>query len=82
MSVENTKEVINGKVKWYDPRKGIGYIETENGDVFVHFSAIKEGHLRAVLLDGEDVTLTICEGKKGPEASDVYLAHKPKNDDE
>lgn len=76
----NEEKVINGTVKWWDPRKGIGYIETAKGDVFCHFSNIKEGHLRVVLIDGEDVTLTVKDGKKGPEACNVNVVKKGKSE--
>lgn len=74
------EKVITGTVKWWDPRKGIGYIETPEGDAFCHFSNIKEGHMRVVLVDGEDVTLTVREGKKGLEACNVNVVKKAKKD--
>ena len=72
-----------GKVKWYDPRKGIGYIAGDDGhDYFVHFSNIKIGHRRTVLLDGEDVTFAVKEGQKGPEAAQVVITpHNQESED-
>ncbi len=64
---ENTE---NGTVKWFDTRKGYGFIRRENGeDIFVHYSAILEpgGNLE----DGDQVTFVVGEGRKGPAAKDV-----------
>lgn len=62
---------MQGTVKWFDAKKGYGFIEGEDGqDVFVHFSAI-EGDGFKTLEEGEDVTFEITEGSKGPQASNV-----------
>lgn len=60
-----------GRVKWFNERKGYGFIEQENGpDVFVHYSAIKgEGY--RTLSEGEEVEFEITQGKKGLQASNV-----------
>ena len=55
---------MQGTVKWFDAKKGYGFIEGEDGqDVFVHFSAI-EGDGFKTLEEGEDVTFEITEGSK------------------
>jgi CspA family cold shock protein len=49
--------MINGTVKWFNDRKGFGFIEQENGpDVFVHHSAIKSVGIRS-LDEGDQVSL-------------------------
>lgn len=63
----------NGTVKWFNPEKGIGFIErTEGKDVFVHYSAINiEGY--KTLQEGAQVSFEVIEGEKGPQASNVNL---------
>ena len=62
---------MKGKVKWFNAKKGFGFISDEEGkDVFVHFSAlIMEGF--KVLEDGEEVEFDVIEGEKGPQAANV-----------
>ncbi len=60
-----------GTVKWFNSRKGFGFIEREGGDdVFVHFSAIGgEGFKN--LEEGQKVEFTVTDGEKGPQAENV-----------
>lgn len=65
--------VATGTVKWFNEKKGYGFIETEDGtDVFVHFSGINSSGFKT-LNDGDKVTFTIEEGQKGPAAVDVTV---------
>jgi len=62
---------VSGKVKWFNEKKGYGFIEREGGgDVFVHFSAIKGDGFRT-LAEGQVVEFDIVQGEKGPQASNV-----------
>lgn len=63
---------MNGKVKWFDGKKGYGFITPETGgkDVFCHFSAIKEEGFKN-LNEGDEVEFEIVNGAKGPQASNV-----------
>ncbi|MBI3595866.1 MAG: cold-shock protein [Nitrospirae bacterium] len=63
-----------GKVKWFNEKKGYGFIEQEGGgDVFVHFSAI-QGDGFKTLTEGQEVEFDVVDGKKGPQASNVTKA--------
>jgi cold shock protein len=66
--------MANGTVKWFNEKKGFGFITEESGtDVFVHFSAIKTDGFRT-LEEGERVTFDVSNGPKGPQASNVLKA--------
>ncbi len=63
--------VTKGRVKWFDEKKGFGFIEHEGGkDVFVHFSQIQSDRFKT-LDDGQEVEFSIEEGPKGPQAVNV-----------
>lgn len=65
--------MANGKVKWFDEKKGFGFIEREDGnDVFVHFRAIKEPGFKT-LSDGQEVEFDVEQGDKGPQAVNVTV---------
>lgn len=60
-----------GTVKWFNPRKGYGFIGTSDGrDVFVHYSSITAEGFKT-LEEGDAVTFDIVEGEKGPRAANV-----------
>lgn len=60
-----------GKVKWFDAKKGFGFIEQENGDdVFVHFRAIQGDGYKS-LAEGQEVEFELEDGAKGPQAANV-----------
>ena len=63
-----------GTVKWFNSRKGYGFITREQGeDIFVHFRNI-EGDGRKSFRDGEKVTFIVVNGDKGPQADKVKAA--------
>lgn len=65
--------MFEGKVKWFDPKKGYGFIQRDEGDdVFVHFTSIEGDGFRS-LVEGQSVTFEIVESEKGPQASNVKL---------
>lgn len=63
--------MANGVVKWFNDKKGYGFIEKdEGGDVFVHYSAINMGGYKS-LSEGDRVSFEIENGDKGPAAANV-----------
>lgn len=60
-----------GTVKWFNAKKGYGFISDEEGkDVFVHFSALNMDGFKE-LKDGERVEFEVVEGEKGLQAANV-----------
>ena len=69
-----------GTVKWFNERKGFGFIERENGsDVFVHFSSIKSDGFKT-LKDGQAVEFTLVNNEKGESAEEVIAVWFNSND--
>lgn len=60
-----------GTVKWFDAKKGFGFISFEGGDdIFVHFSAIENEGFKT-LEEGDRVEFEVVNGGKGPQAANV-----------
>jgi CspA family cold shock protein len=68
-------QVVNGIVKWFDEKKGYGFITVEDGkDAFVHHTNI-EGSGFKTLTEGQAVTLEVTQGTKGPQAEQVRVVN-------
>jgi cold shock protein len=67
--------MARGKVKWWDNKKGLGFIAQDGGqDVFVHHTAIL-GNGFKTLREGEEVIFEIVASEKGPKADKVQHVH-------
>ena len=65
--------MANGSVKWFNERKGYGFIEQEDGpDVFVHHSGINGNGFKS-LAEGDRVSFDTEQGQKGPAAVNVTV---------
>ena len=71
---------IDGQVKWFNPRKGYGFIATPDGrDIFVHYSSIS-GDGYKTLTEGDAVNFDIIEGDKGLRAENVITTSASASD--
>jgi CspA family cold shock protein len=75
--------MTEGYVKWFDNRKGYGFItlnpdeESEEDDIFVHYSAIEgPDDSYKTLYEGDKVEFEVVEGDKGKQASNVEVIEK------
>ena len=65
--------MATGKVKWFDVKKGYGFISSSEGDdIFVHYSEIKSDGFKK-LVEGQEVELEIEQNDKGLKARNVTL---------
>ena len=66
---------LQGKVKWFNPTKGFGFIEREDKekDVFVHVSAVRDAGMKG-LDEGKALTFDVEDGPKGPSAVNLKTA--------
>ena len=65
--------MVTGTVKWFDSKKGFGFITREgmDGDIFVHYTSIEGEGFRS-LKDGEAVEFDLIESEKGLQAQHVH----------
>jgi CspA family cold shock protein len=68
--------VPSGKVKWFDPEKGFGFLSQDDGpDVYVHSDALPEGTTN--LKAGTRVEFGIAQGRRGDQALQVKVLDAP-----
>lgn len=65
--------MANGRVKWFNEKKGYGFISQDRGeDVFVHYSAVTGSGFKT-LFEGQAVEFEIVEGPRGLQAANVVI---------
>jgi CspA family cold shock protein len=63
--------MVKGTVKWFNEKKGFGFLSREDGDdVFVHHTSI-QGEGFKTLNEGQEVEFDVQDGPKGPQAVNV-----------
>ncbi len=66
-------EEVEGRVKWYNPEKGFGFVQVDGGrDVFVHRSVVARIGASA-LNEGQKLRMSVVTSGKGPEATSIEL---------
>ena len=66
--------MAKGVVKWFNEKKGYGFLSQEDGDdVFVHYTSI-QGEGFKTLKEGDAVEFEVQEGPKGPQAVNVQVS--------
>jgi CspA family cold shock protein len=69
--------MASGKVKWFDNKKGFGFIAQDSGqDIFVHYSSIEGGGFKT-LNEGDEVSFEVISGDKGLKAQNVHRVNAP-----
>ena len=63
--------LLSGKVRWYDKKKGYGFVESEQGDVFIHHSFFSEEHFS--VKSGDIISFEIEPGQKGLKAKNITI---------
>ena len=66
-----------GTVKWFDQRKGFGFITDQQGrDLYIHFTTF-DPQIRGNLKPGQSVSFEMVAGEKGPKAIKLQLVENP-----
>ena len=64
---------VRGKVKWFKPEKGFGFIERQNGnDIFFHFKSLNMAGFKTIEA-GKSVEFDMVDNPKGPEAKEIVV---------
>ena len=75
MKERERRNVVRGRVKWFNNEKGYGFIENpEKEDIFVHYSAINQEGYKS-LMEGQNVEFTLLDTSKGYQATNVSVVN-------
>jgi CspA family cold shock protein len=68
-------ELLSAKVKWFDQKKGYGFLQLPSGglDIFVHADQLRKSGISRSLVNGEEVNFEISSGPKGNFATAIKL---------
>jgi cold shock protein len=66
---------MNGLVKWFDEKKGFGFVASSGKDYFVHYKEIQKPGFKN-LCEGDQVSFTPVQSVKGPLATKVSMGHQ------
>ncbi len=70
---EITHHQITAVVKWFNPTKGFGFVQPNDGspDAFLHISVVERSGNRD-LIEGTTLVCDLCEGRKGPQVAEIH----------
>jgi len=57
-----------GNIKWYDKKKGYGFVEHQGSDIFIHYTNMKEYFVPE---NNDLISFEIVSGEKGPKAKNI-----------
>ncbi|MDZ4753912.1 MAG: cold shock domain-containing protein [Phycisphaerae bacterium] len=81
-STQDTLSGCEGVVKWFDPRKGFGFVVgPDSQDIFIHFSVIEQAEGFRTLKDGEKIVYSAQRGAKGWSATAIRAAARVRASD-
>jgi CspA family cold shock protein len=77
-AAEETKQVIEGRVKWFDTTKGYGFVvtEDENGDVLLHANVLRN-YGRSSIAEGAVVSMEVQATDRGRQAVEIFDIDAP-----
>lgn len=83
MGGKKPSKLVTGHVKWFDPKRGFGFVVTEDGEeVFAHISSVKSGRTYVGFNDNDRVTFNVVPNEKGSMAKNINLVEDEEPEEE